>query len=98
MPKIEKQLQKLRPHEREKVHFIMQKLNGGVPYRDVGGQKLCMPTSRDLFISFRLQYRTRAIVRMDRTGKVNPLFVGSHGDYDKLVGPKAKTRLRGVFS
>jgi hypothetical protein len=97
MGKLQKQLKTLSRPDRRKYHFIIQELNGGRSYKDIGGRKLNMPTAKDVFISFRLRHRTRAIVCMDRTGKVNPLFVGSHDEYDKRVGPKAKTRLLGGF-
>lgn len=92
-----KQVNRLSASSRKKLDAILDKLSSGCTYQEVHGHRLFVGSSDPIWISIPLNIRERVILAMNKDGRRHLYFIGSHEDYNKLVGPKKRRRLANPF-
>lgn len=93
MCKQDKSKQHLRLSSQQKLNCVLQELKDGKDSRKLSCRKLYHRCKNISCFSLRLSKGDRAIVVRNQDFGIKVLFVGTHAEYNKFVGPNQKMRL-----
>jgi len=84
MSKFEKQLRKLPSHIRLHCNDIIKAIKGGISVSSLGAKYLecCKGDVRKLSVRLSRSYR---LIIEDTESGLNPVWIGSHQEYDKWI-------------